>query len=68
LLFLRQWKVYVLPRFRHKPGTGVREAKGMRHEATGNSQKVKVIGVALSAMLFAFCAFAQAHNQRKSLG
>jgi hypothetical protein len=49
-------------------GTGVREAKGMRHEATGNSQKVKVIGVALSAMLFAFCAFAQAHNQRKSLG
>jgi hypothetical protein len=26
LLFLRQWKVYVLPRFRHKTRTVVREA------------------------------------------
>ena len=32
LLFLRQWKMYVLPRFRHKTSTARREAKGMRRE------------------------------------
>jgi len=37
----------------------------MRHEATGNSKKVKVIGVALCAMLFALCLSAQAQQSKK---
>jgi hypothetical protein len=54
-----------LPTFRHKASTVVREAKGMRHEVTGNGQKVKVIGVALCAMLFALCSSAQAQQPKK---
>jgi putative tryptophan/tyrosine transport system substrate-binding protein len=38
---------------------------GNRHEATGNCKKVKVIGVALSAMLFALCASAEAQQPAK---
>jgi putative ABC transport system substrate-binding protein len=41
---------------------------GMRHEATGNSKKAKVIvfaGFALCVMLFALCASAQAQQPRK---
>jgi putative ABC transport system substrate-binding protein len=38
---------------------------GMRHEATGNSKKVKVIGVALCAMLFALCLSAEAQQPKK---
>jgi putative tryptophan/tyrosine transport system substrate-binding protein len=34
----------------------------MRHQATGNSKKVKVIGVVLSAVLFALCLRAQAEQ------
>src|SRR5215813_9278990 len=30
--FFRQWKVYVLPRFRHKTSTARHEAKGTRRE------------------------------------
>jgi putative ABC transport system substrate-binding protein len=37
----------------------------MRHEAIGNSQKVKVIGVALNAMLFALCLPAEAQQPKK---
>jgi len=37
----------------------------MRHEATGNSKKVKVIGVALCAMLFALCLSAEAQQSKK---
>jgi hypothetical protein len=32
LLFVWQWKVYVLSRFRHKTSTARREAKGNRRE------------------------------------
>ena len=54
-----------LSRFSHKTSTTRREAKGMRHEATGNSKKVKVIGVALCAMLFALCLSAEAQQSKK---
>ena len=37
----------------------------MRHEATGNSKKIKVIGVALCAMLFALCSSADAQQPKK---
>jgi putative ABC transport system substrate-binding protein len=37
----------------------------MRHEATCNSKKVKVIGVALCAMLFALCVPAEAQQPAK---
>jgi putative tryptophan/tyrosine transport system substrate-binding protein len=39
--------------------------KGMRREATSHSKKVKVIGVVLSAMLFALCGSAQAQQPSK---
>src|SRR5215468_6491988 len=35
---------------------------GMRHEATGNSKRVSVFVVALSAMLFVLCVSAQAQQ------
>jgi putative ABC transport system substrate-binding protein len=38
---------------------------GMRHEATCNSKKIKIIGVALCAMLFALCASAEAQQPTK---
>ena len=37
----------------------------MRHEATGNSKKAKVIGFALCAMLFALCVSAEAQQPGK---
>jgi putative ABC transport system substrate-binding protein len=41
------------------------EATGNRYEATGNSKKVKVIGFALCAMLFALCSSADAQQPTK---
>jgi putative tryptophan/tyrosine transport system substrate-binding protein len=39
--------------------------KGMRHEATGNSKKLKVIYFALCALLFALCGSANAQQTGK---
>src|SRR5262245_59115416 len=55
LLFLRQWKVYVLPRFKHKTST-VRE---------GEMNKRKLGSFALCAMLFALCQSAEAQQPAK---
>src|SRR5919109_2551910 len=38
---------------------------GMRHQASDNEKKVKAIGVALCAMLFALCAYADAQQPPK---
>ena len=38
---------------------------GNRQEATGNSKKTKVVGLALCAMLFALCSFAEAQPVKK---
>ena len=38
---------------------------GMRHEATGNSKKRKLFGLALSALLFALCFPAEAQQPAK---
>jgi len=37
---------------------------GTRHEATGNSKKVKAIGIVLCAMLFALCGSVDAQQQK----
>ncbi len=57
LLFLWQWKVYVLPRFRHKTSTVVRRE--------GEMNKRKLGCFALSAMLLALCVSAEAQQPKK---
>jgi putative tryptophan/tyrosine transport system substrate-binding protein len=39
---------------------------GMRHQATGNSRKTKVVGFALFTLLFAVCAYASAQQPPKT--
>jgi hypothetical protein len=41
---------------------------GMRHEATGNSKKAKVLGFALCALLIALCVAANAQQPKKVKG
>src|SRR5262245_12955486 len=38
---------------------------GIRHQATGNSQRIKILGFALSAMIFAFCDSTEAQQPPK---
>src|SRR5215831_17215661 len=58
--FFRQWKVYVLPRFRHKTSTA---ARCVRCEGEMNKRKLR--SFALCAMLFALCASAEAQQSGK---
>src|SRR5262249_47539894 len=61
LLFLRQWKVYVLPRFKCKTSTAVSER--LRREREMNKRKLG--SFALCAMLFALWLPAEAQQPGK---
>src|SRR5262249_17547489 len=57
--FFRQWKVYVLPRFRHKTSTAARCVR-----CEGEMNKRKLGSFALSAMLLALCVPAEAQQPK----
>ena len=59
MLLLRQWKVYVLPTFRHKTNTAARQ------KTLGEMNKRKLGSFGLSVMLIALGVTAEAQQPKK---